>query len=302
MLWLVTVALNIKPMMGRKGGVVLWAEGRSATETYFYTLTGSTELKACRNKKEGFDHGVLKAELGGCIERNERATHLKPFHLDHPGSDVRTPTAFFGAVQDAGFTLIVASYRENEIAWYLSLFDFYHGKEKDTVRHRAAQKWFCDRRFVPEGNEGVYYWRHQGRNRTVLDRLQDRRVAFKRALEVATNRLPILYLSFEDMTHNVCAAVARTLNVYNNHSAVHDLQSDTTCIPRTVIRKGKGHHDMQLDDRLGKDAMACLRREITDRPAYEWMLEDDGGRLAPPTSWPRVYDGIPSIQTLWGDL
>ena len=81
-----------------KRGVILWAHGRSATDTYCLTLRRSARMNFCRHMKEGFNtkhaSGVLlrKKRLEKCGKSGELLTHIKPSHVRNSSrTDVRSP-------------------------------------------------------------------------------------------------------------------------------------------------------------------------------------------------------------------
>ena len=121
-----------------KRGVILWAHGRSATDTYCLTLRRSARMNFCRHMKEGFNtkhaSGVLlrKKRLERCGKDGQLLTHIKPSHVRNTSrTDLRSPEDLFAAAKGAGFEVVVAVYRHNALARAVSSFEI----------HRYAAVW-----------------------------------------------------------------------------------------------------------------------------------------------------------------
>ena len=115
-----------------KRGVILWAHGRSATDTYCLTLRRSARMNFCRHMKEGFNtkhaSGVLlrKKRLERCGKDGQLLTHIKPSHVRNTSrTDVRSPEDLFAAARGAGFEVVVAVYRHNALARAVSSFEIH---------------------------------------------------------------------------------------------------------------------------------------------------------------------------------
>ena len=77
--------------------MILWAHGRSATDTFAHSLLQTASWTYCRGQKEGFkSKGLSEPELQACIERREFLVHVKPMHLTAAGSLLPKPSVFFG--------------------------------------------------------------------------------------------------------------------------------------------------------------------------------------------------------------
>ena len=132
-----------------KRGVILWAHGRSATDTYCLTLRRSARMNFCRHMKEGFNtkhaSGVLlrKKRLEKCGRSGELLTHIKPSHVRNSSrTDVRSPEDLFAAARGAGFEVVVAVYRHNALARAVSSFEIhrYAGLKREDSGTLAARR------------------------------------------------------------------------------------------------------------------------------------------------------------------
>ena len=106
----------LKKTAPRRRGVILWAYGRSATDTYCGTLKDSAHFRYCNGIKEGFNTNhregrvLTKAHLKRCAERNEMLSHVKPSHLspEDKRDHLNTPEKFMRAARQFGYEVIVA--------------------------------------------------------------------------------------------------------------------------------------------------------------------------------------------------
>ena len=133
-----------------KRGVILWAHGRSATDTYCLTLRRSARMNFCRHMKEGFNtkhaSGVLlrKKRLEKCGRSGELLTHIKPSHVRNTSrTDLRSPEDLFAAARGAGFEVVVAVYRHNALARAVSSFEIhrYAGLKREDSGTLAARRY-----------------------------------------------------------------------------------------------------------------------------------------------------------------
>lgn len=84
------------------GGTILWAEGRSGTETYYFGMKSVVDggFSQCTSK-EPFSDGYCRerlttSALRSCVEQTGAPLiHVKPWHLLLPDSELRTPRHFF---------------------------------------------------------------------------------------------------------------------------------------------------------------------------------------------------------------
>ncbi|KAK7248738.1 2OG-Fe(II) oxygenase superfamily protein [Aureococcus anophagefferens] len=110
----------------RRRGVILWAHGRSATDTYCGTLKDSAHFRYCNGIKGGLQHepprgpgadeGAPQALRGA--ERDAR--RVKPSHLspEDKRDHLNTPEKLMRAAREFGYEVIVAEYaRERARAW-----------------------------------------------------------------------------------------------------------------------------------------------------------------------------------------
>ena len=124
----------LKKTAPRRRGVILWAYGRSATDTYCGTLKDSAHFRYCNGIKEGFNtqhregRDLTRKNLERCARRNEMLSHVKPSHLsgqDKP-DHLNTPEKLMRAARQLGYEVIVAEYRSNALARMVSSLSLIH--------------------------------------------------------------------------------------------------------------------------------------------------------------------------------
>ena len=76
----------LKKTAPRRRGVILWAYGRSATDTYCGTLKDSAPFRYCNGIKEGFNtdrnhapqgRDLTRTNLARCARRDEMLSHIR---------------------------------------------------------------------------------------------------------------------------------------------------------------------------------------------------------------------------------
>lgn len=99
--------------------------------------------------------------------------------------------------------------------------------------------------------------------------------------------LRVLFLTYSDVTDEACASVKDVLTFYN---------STETWPKECVLDVNNGHSrthvDLSLDAHLGPRALNCTKSTFSNHTGWNWMLDEDGRRSAPPVNWPWVYHGI----------
>ena len=107
--------------------MILWAFGRSATDTFAQTLQVTSRWDFCLGQKEGFKKAnVTAAALSRCTRKGQRLTHLKPWHVLRRRNGLSTPDQFFSAAAASGWGVVVGSFRENQLARDVSAFELNH--------------------------------------------------------------------------------------------------------------------------------------------------------------------------------
>ena len=92
---LAVLAARVGGRSHKPQGVLLWADGRSATDTFCNTLKKTVSLKYCNGHEESFSRSknrppLTRKNLGKCSRRNELLAHVKPSHL-REDTDSRRP-------------------------------------------------------------------------------------------------------------------------------------------------------------------------------------------------------------------
>lgn len=245
------------------GGVMLWAYGRSATDTFAGTLMESSKFRYCGGQKEGFTKnggharkGVALSQqaLTKCIATDGRVTHIKPQHLVEKGSSLRTVDDLFPAVKAAGFTVVVAAFRYNQLLREVSSIELETNGELE--RFKRAKEYFCMDHLTQSWRKHHETWR-SGTESAKRDGLD------------------VLELSFEDVTERLCDSVRRTLARLpgwpNTCKVFHSPHTRTS------------HHHISLEHRVGAKAFQCIQHHFETFPDYAWMLAERVEH--PPTGW-----------------
>ena len=240
-------------------GIILWAEGRSATDTFCETLRKTASLKYCNGHEESFSPTknrppLTRKNLGKCSRRNELLAHVKPSHL-REDTDLATPELLMGAARGLGFGVVVADFRQNQLAREVSSF------ERDVSRKRASRDSASDRFCGGDVKAGFAsnfsFWRRG---------VDAARAAHLRVVEVA----------FRDIVSNVCGTVDRvTRSLAQCSSSNCVCRADGYAKHLTGRPRGEG-----LEERTSPAAADCLKRELGGDPSYAWML--NLSRVAPP--------------------
>jgi len=240
-------------------GVLLWAEGRSATDTFCETLRRTVSLKYCNGHEESFSPSknrppLTRKNLGKCSRKNQLLAHVKPSHL-REDTDLATPELLMGAARGLGFGVVVADFRQNQLAREVSSF------ERDVSRRRVPRDAASDR-FCGGGVKAGF-----AANETFWRRGVDAaRAAHLKVVEVA----------FRDIVSNVCGTVDRV-----TRSLAQCSSSNCVCSEDGYAKHLTGRpHGLSLAGRTSPAAADCLRRELAGDPRYAWML--NLSRVAPP--------------------
>ena len=256
------LAVLAAPVGGRSHkpqGVLLWAEGRSATDTFCETLKRTVSLKYCNGHEESFSPSknrppLTRKNLGKCSRKNQLLAHVKPSHL-REDTDLATPELLMGAARGLGYGVVVADFRANQLAREVSSF------ERDVSRERASRDAASDR-FCGGGIKTGF-----AANETFWRRGVDAaRAAHLKVVEVA----------FRDIVAGACATVDRVTRLLTQCQASRCVcREDGYAKHLTGRPRGEG-----LAGRTSPAAADCLRRELGGDPRYAWML--NLSRVAPP--------------------
>lgn len=99
--------------------------------------------------------------------------------------------------------------------------------------------------------------------------------------------LRVLFLTYNDVTDEACASVMDALTFYNPSEIWPN-----ECFLDINNTHSKTHVELSLDAHLGPRALNCTRATFNNHTGWNWMLDEDGHRIAPPDDWPWVYHGI----------
>ena len=248
----------LKKTAPRRRGVILWAYGRSATDTYCGTLKDSAHFRYCNGIKEGFNtdrnhapqgRDLTRTNLARCARRDEMLSHIKPGHLskqDRP-DHITTPEKLMRAARDNGYEVVVAEYRSNALARMVSSWEMHARSAADTEAE------FC----LP--GDGL------------VEKMAEEKRLWQRGLRAAVHeRLKVIELSFENVTRGLCAAVKRTTLALEPSEcggakcACREFESPHT---KTSNRAAS------LAGRTSPEAAACITAALEGAPDYAWMLD-----------------------------
>lgn len=202
-------------------GVILWAHGRSATDTFCDSLQRSAHLPYCRNIKEGFNkmHSrgkrLTRDRLARCAAKGQMLTHIKPGHLDAGG--LGTPEALFRAAREVGFGVVVAEYRRNALARSVSSFEMHP--------HTAAEA-------------ESQYCRKPG---ALVARFEGERTLYERGVVAAkAERLKVIEFTFLDLISagGICTCVSAPRPRWKR-SSVADRSASVARPAKTIRTRGR---------------------------------------------------------------
>ena len=143
-------------------GVILWAHGRSATDTFADMLRKNGGMNYCNGRKEGFKMSFDRFNYNAfrkCILGEELLTHVKPMHIilprdetipqkvDETYEDYRDRTnihdtkEFFLQAKRAGFGTVVTTKRLNGLATMLSSMELNYKHSPEKKDGMSFEKW-----------------------------------------------------------------------------------------------------------------------------------------------------------------
>ena len=268
------------------GGILLYALGRVGSESFYHAIrsVSSGAIAAAFDSYGGETFketgGVPVAGLNLSIGSGYRYTHVKPifvrFGLGKPAR-AQNAAELMREARAAGFTMVVAIDRTNELSQYLSDLEF-NCKKSDDCAQRHEQ--LC-----------------QGED-TFLDELELRRREVRAGLAAALSAgLPVFLSTFEDVVTDSCALAQSVLHAYNsllksNKRARLVPIHARACEGNAIVSSATNFSALTLRDRLGEGPYACLLRAMRGRPEFSWMMEEAGKRMRPPTTWRSAFDGL----------
>ena len=251
-----------------KRGVILWAHGRSATDTYCLTLRRSARMNFCRHMKEGFNtkhaSGVLlrKKRLEKCGRSGELLTHIKPGHVRNSSrTDVRSPEDLFAAARGAGFEVVVAVYRHNALARAVSSFEIhrYAGLKREDSGTLAARR--REAKLRQRASEDFCH-----KPGALKRHFETERDLYDRGLRAArANGLKLLRFSFEAVTGDLCGTIKKTTTALG-------CETRCRCQPTLSKHQRTSRRDRSLAGRTSPEAAKCITAELAGDVRYEWML------------------------------
>lgn len=257
--------------------LLLWAHGRSATETLFGTLEKDAHVHPCYGVKEAFKResrtlsyaSLMHCARTACREDTKCAvgTHLKPSHLRGNSSELQTTPEFVAAADQAGWRLMVVVYRRNSLARFVSSWELTHYRHTTNLKRRhSTQHSFT------------------GMIRTFEE--QDRSLLVGIEAALATPGWRVLALDFLDVTQKLCrssGAVRQELRELG-HTWLHPYVPGEEENCRTHVGHTKtSHSEEPLAKRLGSERAANMIRAQLNGTVYEWML--DLKREVPPPEY-----------------
>mmetsp|Transcript_29976 Transcript_29976/g.91778 ORF Transcript_29976/g.91778 Transcript_29976/m.91778 type:complete len:285 (-) Transcript_29976:57-911(-) len=230
------------------GGIVLWAFGRSATDTFAGTTVRTAGWRYCRGEKEAFKTTKPSArKLRNCVAHAERFVHVKPYHIHN--SPLANQTTFFAAARDAGFTVVAASYRENALARAVSSYELNVLSWTKSPPDKKARQTFCTGKLT--------------------ESFQKDRLEYESGIRAArsTPGLQLIELSFTDVTVDLCESTHRTLSLISQPLGRRPCKVFYSQHTKT------SHHQASLAERIGPDAAACVERDLRNHSKFAWMLD-----------------------------
>ena len=245
-----------------RNGVILWAYGRSATDTYCGSLKKSASFKYCNGIKEGFNRRhklgtfLESKNLKKCAKRGEMLTHIKPSHLRNSrniSSHLDTPERLMKAARSAGYGIIVVEYRANALARQVSSWELYKTssnfeKKSRKERNAEARHEFC--------KDNIKSW----------EKIFDK---WERGVVAASKEgLTVIELNFNNVTRHLCESVDLT-----TRALAWCGRGRCKCRSFTSPHTKTSHHKASLAGRTSGEAARCVTEQLKVDPNYAWMLD-----------------------------
>lgn len=234
--------------------VILLSPGRTATDTVSSTIVKSTPLSYCR-RKETFKSGAYPTVkmLQSCYKSNKGGAyvHVKPEHIllrkesIDSSKYLTTPEQFFRAAKEAGFSLVVTSFRDNQLARTVSSFEMHPGKFGSVAFLSKANATFVNTDLIRKFEQLV-----QDYNRGVVSAR-------------AVKGFSMVHITFSEIIGDVCGTSRRIATAA--HCPVFTCKEDDG-------HMDKSHREKDLAGRIGDEAAASVVKQLKGTP-YEWMLD-----------------------------
>ena len=262
---------------------LLWAHGRSATETFFQTLKRNIDIGECNQRKEGFSFVAPTSEsLASCAatacggrSRCVVGTHIKPGHVRNG----MTPHGLMAAVKQAGWRVVVVIERQNSLSQILSSIAENAPKNcQAAVYTNASARSQCKMNFthrmllkearsihglMENGPHSGIHGLHSG-------------MAAARDLGMT-----VLHLDFSHVTGALCqCAVCAEAALQRHYPWISVNDSCVTKIGHTHRRPGYSGDKNNLVDRVQDRSLASFVAGRLKGTEHEWML--DLGATHPP--------------------
>ena len=253
--------LDPKPLSG--SGIIFWSYGRSGTGSFKKSLVSATGYKYCKGKGEPFSgHPPDVKSLRDCILNGELLLMVKPQHLYQHGGSLQSPQKFFKAAYQAGFRIVVGSFRENQLARDLSSFELMTRQSRSRDPGYVIQA----NGFVKEklGYPGI------------IKRYEELRANYSLGLESAYNLgFTIVPLSFEDLIRDTCQCVRLTLKALQQYALPHLAECHAV-----ATHISPPHINQNVVSATTEEVGSIIKGELIGTP-YEWMLDLDANDWPP---------------------
>lgn len=256
------------------GGILLYAKGRTATESFYGSLVSAAgpSMMSLTDSRLGGEtwkntYGIPCDAFSTTMAQDRRYAHIKPKHLiegDGLNDRMHTLDDMFDRAKRAGFTMVAAIYRSNEMGWLMSELEYARSSpsriEEDVCAHTNV----------------------------ILDSLEEARRQIRRGIIAARKAgFPIYIATFEDVVRDACGVAHDAIEAYN---AVSEFKvSNEGCVTTKTV--SHSHPPRPFSSRLPARGRACLDKAFEANPSYKWMVENDSIPLDPPKTWRRFFDG-----------
>lgn len=247
-------------------GIIIWSYGRSATGSLKRSLISATGYTYCQNLGEPFaDRAPNIQSLQRCMRKGQLLLMVKPQHLFQHGGALQRPQDFFQAAFQAGFRIVVGSFRENQLARDLSSF---------ALMIRNARRRHPDSDYVIDSNSTTVksHLHYPG----IVRHYEELRANYSLGLEAAYNLgYTIVPFSFQDLIRDTCKGVRRTITALRSLKVS---QSFKDC-DAVATHISPPHANQTVESATNAEVASIVRAELLGTP-YQWMLDLDA------TDWP----------------
>lgn len=245
-------------------GIIIWSYGRSATGSLKRSLISATGYTYCRNMGEPFaDRAPNIQSLQRCMRKGQLLLMIKPQHLFEHGGALQRPQDFFQAAFQAGFRIVVGSFRENQLARDLSSFE---------LKTRQDRRKLPDYVIDPNSTAVKRCLHYPG----IVRYYEELRTNYSLGLEAAYNLgYTIVPFSFQDLIRDTCKGVRRTIKALRSLKVSQSFK-DCSAVATHI---SPPHANQTVDSATNAEVASIIRAELLGTP-YQWMLDLDA------TDWP----------------